>query len=77
MKKIFNRYIRILRLEIWNLSYKIRNPKLTAFLWVFLSKSLFPVTKYQKKIVIVFNNGGGDLDLLSKPIDFQIAALLF
>ena len=61
-----------MRLEIWNLSYKIRNPKLTAFLWVFLSKSLFPVTKYQKKIVIVFNNGGGDLDLLSKPIDFQL-----
>lgn len=72
MKKIFNRYIRILRIEIWNLSYKIRNPKLTAFLWVFLSKPLFPVTKYQKKIVIVFNNGGGDLDLLSKPTDFQL-----
>ena len=48
-------------------TYYLKNPRLTAYFWIKFSDILFPEDIKLNRSVLVFNNGGGDLDLLSRP----------
>tara|TARA_B100000963_G_C22621749_1_gene670285 strand:+ start:941 stop:2242 length:1302 start_codon:yes stop_codon:yes gene_type:complete len=67
MKFKIKKYIKFLKYFILKKSYLLRNPKLTAYLWVIFSDVLFSSENSKKRSVLVFKNGGGDLDLLSRP----------
>jgi len=61
-----NKYLNRLKIFIIRKTYFFQIPRLTAYLWVLFSSELFLSKKYEN-IVIVFNNGGGHLDLLQIP----------
>lgn len=48
-------------------TYYLKSPQLTAYFWIKFSDILFPEDIKLNRSVLVFNNGGGDLDLLSRP----------
>ena len=47
--------------------YFFRSPRLTAYLWVKFADILIPGDSKLNRSVLVFTNGGGDLDLLARP----------